>query len=108
MNTPDHAIASRGDLDSERPTPNGGVDSKVTNACLVKMMSAQAIAGPTSDGQKPFQWTDGHGKQKYPDYPNAGLPDVWNFNWVRFTHNGEETFASQRVQVRCEASDPVL
>jgi len=91
MNTPDHAIASRGDLDKERPTPNGGVDSKVTNACLVKMMSAQAIAGPTSDGQKPFQWTDGHGKNKYPDYPNAGLPDVWNFNWVRFTGKGEET-----------------
>jgi len=90
-NTPDHAIASRGDLDHERPTPNGGVDSKVTNACLVKLMSAQAIAGPTSDGQKPFKWTDSNGKQKYPDYPNAGLPDLWNFNWVRFTPKGEMT-----------------
>jgi len=88
-NTPDHAIAARGDLDKERPTPNGGVDSKVTNACLVKLLSAQAIAGPTHDGQPPFRWTDSHGKNKYPDYPKAGLPDVWDFNWVRFTPKGE-------------------
>jgi hypothetical protein len=90
-NTPDHAIASRGDLDKERPTPNGGVDSKVTNACLVKLLSAQAIAGPTHDGQKPFKWTDDKGRNKYPDYPKAGLPDLWNFDWVHFTPKGELT-----------------
>lgn len=89
MNTPDHAIAARGDLDKYSPTPNGGVDSKVTNACLAKLLSADAIAGPTHDDHTPFRWTDGKGKSLYPDYPRDGLPDVWNFDWVRFSPGGE-------------------
>lgn len=89
--TPDHAIAARGDLaPGKAADPNGGVDSKVTNACLAKKLSADAIAGPTHDGQKPFKWTDGKGKDLFPDYPRDGLPDMWNFDWVRMTPNGEE------------------
>mmetsp|Transcript_26259 Transcript_26259/g.50328 ORF Transcript_26259/g.50328 Transcript_26259/m.50328 type:complete len:676 (+) Transcript_26259:53-2080(+) len=88
---PDHAIAARGDLaPGKAADPNGGVDSKVTNACLAKKLSADAIAGPTHDGQKPFRWTDGKGKDLFPDYPRDGLPDEWNFDWVRMTPHGEE------------------
>jgi len=88
---PDHAIAARGDLaPGKAADPNGGVDSKVTNACLAKKLSADAIAGPTHDGQKPFKWTDPKGKDLFPDYPRDGLPDVWNFDWVRMTPTGEE------------------
>lgn len=90
-NTPDHAIAARSDLDKYSPHPNGGVDSKVTNACLAKKLAADAINGPTHDGLKPFRWTDAKsGKELFPDYPHAGLPDEWNFDWVRFTPSGEQ------------------
>lgn len=93
-NTPDHAIAARGDLDKESPSPNGGVDSKVTSACLVKMLSADAICGPTHDNQAPFQWTDATGKELYPGYPHDGMPNLWNFDWVRMTPDGESASAS--------------
>jgi len=89
MNTPDHAIAARGDLDRRDPQPNGGVDSKVTNFCLAKKLAADTINGPTHDGQKPFKWTNSAGRSLYPDYPHDGLPDLWNFDWVRMTPDGE-------------------
>lgn len=89
MNTPDHAIAARGDLDRKDPQPNGAVDSKVTNFCLAKKLSADTINGPTHDGQKPFKWTNSAGKSLYPDYPHDGLPDLWNFDWIRMTPDGE-------------------
>jgi hypothetical protein len=87
-NTPDHAIAARGDLDAGFPRPNGAVDSKVTSACLAKLLVADAINGPSHDTQKPFRWVDEKGKSLFPDYPRAGLPDVWNFDWVRMTPTG--------------------
>jgi hypothetical protein len=89
-NTPDHAIAARGDLDKESPNPNGAVDSKVTNFCLAKRLQCDAISGPSHSTQKPFQWTDGHGKQLYPNAPHDGMPDLWNFDWVRMTAFGED------------------
>lgn len=89
MNTPDHAIAARGDLDRKDPQPNGGVDSKVTNSCLAKKLVADAINGPSHVDQKPFKWTNSAGRSLYPDYPHDGLPDVWNFDWVRMTPDGE-------------------
>jgi hypothetical protein len=88
-NTPDHAIAARGDLSKDRPDPNGGVDSKVTNSCLVKSLAADAICGPTHDGLPAFRWVDDKGKELYPEYPHDGLPNLWNFDWVRFTPDGE-------------------
>jgi hypothetical protein len=89
-NTPDHAIAARGDLDKASPVPNGAVDSKVTNFCLAKRLQCDAISGPTHSTQKPFKWTDDKGKQLYPDAPHDGMPDLWNFDWVRMTSFGEE------------------
>jgi len=88
---PDHAIAARGDLDKESPNPNGGVDSKITNFCLAKKLMAEAISGPTHDNQKVFRWTDEKtGKQLFPTAPHDGMPDVWNFDWVRFGQDGEQ------------------
>lgn len=95
LNTPDHAISARGDLDKNSPNPNGGVDSKVTNACLAKKLMADAISGPTHDDQKPFRWTDENGKDLYPGVPRDGEPNVWNFGWVRMTPNGEATAGSE-------------
>jgi len=88
---PDHAIAARGDLDKESPDPNGGVDAKITNFCLAKQLKAEAISGPTHDHQKVFRWTDEKtGKQLFPKVSHDGMPDVWNFDWVRMTQNGGE------------------
>jgi len=89
-NTPDHAIAARGDLSKDGPAPNGGVDSKVTSACLVRALAADAINGPTHEGLPAFHWLDtATGRDLYPDYPHDGLPDLWNFGWVRMTPSGE-------------------
>merc|ERR1719284_1888638 len=88
-NTPDHAIAARGDLDKQSPNPNGAVDSKVTSACLVKKLQCDAISGPTHESQKPFKWTDERGRELYPDAPHDGQPDLWNFDWVRMAPEGE-------------------
>jgi hypothetical protein len=88
---PDHAIAARGDLDKESPDPNGGVDAKITNFCLAKKLIAEAISGPTHDHQKVFRWTDEKtGKQLFPKVAHDGMPDVWNFDWVRMTQTGAE------------------
>jgi len=48
-----------------------------------------AISGPTHDTQKPFKWTDDHGKELYPNAPHDGEPDLWNFDWVRMDPSGE-------------------
>lgn len=96
--TPDHAIAARGDLvRGKSMSPNGGVDSKVTSSCLVKKLAADAISGPTHDDQKPFKWTDSSGKELFPDYPHDGLPDTWNFDWVRMTPDGETSITGDCV-----------
>jgi hypothetical protein len=88
-NTPDHAISARGDLDTQNPNPNGGVDSKVTNSCMARKLQCNAISGPTHDGQKPFRWKDEAGKELFPDDPHDGQPNVWNFDWVRMGPEGE-------------------
>lgn len=87
-NTPDHAIAARSDLGREG-VPNGGGDSKITSSCLMKALKADIISGPTHLHQKPFKWTE-NGKELYPTYPHMGLPDVFNFNFLRVNADGEE------------------
>lgn len=88
---PDHAIAARGDLDKGSPDANGAVDAKITNYCLAKKLKAEAISGPTHDHQKVFRWTDEKtGKQLFPNAPHDGMPDVWNFDWVRMAQTGAE------------------
>jgi hypothetical protein len=88
-NTPDHAIAARGDLVKEDSVPNGGVDAKVTSFCLARQLVADAICGPAHDGLPPFRWKDGQGRELFPSYPHDGLPDTWDFDWVRMAPDGE-------------------
>mmetsp|Transcript_153723 Transcript_153723/g.492861 ORF Transcript_153723/g.492861 Transcript_153723/m.492861 type:complete len:684 (+) Transcript_153723:96-2147(+) len=88
-NTPDHAISARGDLDKSRPNANGGVDSKVTNRCLARLLQCDAISGPTADDQQPFRWQDpATGKELFPGEPHDGLPNEWNFKWERMAPDG--------------------
>jgi hypothetical protein len=77
-----HAISARMDMDSG--IPNGGIDAKVTNACLFRRLQCQAISGPSHDKEPVFRWRR-NGKEVFPGWPHFGLPDVWNFNWVQMT-----------------------
>lgn len=93
---PEHAIAARGDLDAEHPNPNGGVDAKVTNLCLARQLRCDAISGPSAASQRPFRWSNATtGKDLYPDAPHDGLPDLWNFDWVRMSPDGEEALTGE-------------
>ena len=87
-NTPDHAISARSDLAKENASPNGGVDAKVADSCMVNKIAIDAICGPTED-QKVFSWTDPvtH-KELWADVVHEGLPDSYNFPWVRMTPDG--------------------
>jgi len=87
-NTPDHAISARSDLAKENASPNGGVDAKVADSCMVNQIAIDAICGPTED-QKVFAWTDPttH-KELWPGTSHEGLPDSYNFPWVRMTPTG--------------------
>merc|ERR1719382_1556444 len=81
---PGHAISARMDLEGPSHIPNGGIDAKVTNYCLFRRLQAQAISGPTRNGQPLFSWRD-HGKDLFPGWPHLGLPDRWNFDWAQLT-----------------------
>lgn len=82
-----HAIAARMDLVGYSPIPNGAIDAKVVNRCLLRQLQAQAISGPTHAQQKVFAWAE-DGKDLWPGWPHLGLPDVDNFDWVQMTPTG--------------------
>jgi len=90
-----HAIAARMDLVGYSPIPNGAIDAKVVNRCLLRQLQAQAISGPTHSQQKVFAWAEG-GKDLWPGWPHLGLPDSYNFDWVQMTPTG--TMAVHDVQ----------
>eukprot|EP00927_Polykrikos_kofoidii_P077421 TRINITY_DN7435_c0_g1_i1.p1 TRINITY_DN7435_c0_g1~~TRINITY_DN7435_c0_g1_i1.p1 ORF type:complete len:789 (+),score=137.76 TRINITY_DN7435_c0_g1_i1:53-2368(+) len=82
-----HAISARMDENQggER-IPNGGIDAKVVNWCLFKMLQCQAISGPSHDHQPVFRWTaEQGGGDLWPGWPHLGLPDSWNFDWVQMS-----------------------
>jgi len=83
-----HAISARMDLVGYSPIPNGGIDAKVVNRCLLRQMQAQAISGPTHSSQKVFEWVSADGKDLWPGWPHLGLPDSYNFDWVQMTPTG--------------------
>lgn len=87
-NEPSHAISARNDL-STTPIPNGGIDAKVVNRCLVKGLAVQASSGPSHDVQKAFRWMGDDGREAYPGWPHYGQPDMWNFGWTEFTPAGQ-------------------
>lgn len=84
-NEPGHAISARMDLDVISHIPNGGIDSKVVNRCLMKSMQCQAESGPSHDSQAVFRWQSNTGSDLFPGWPHMGLPSQWNFGWVQMT-----------------------
>jgi len=84
-NEPGHAISARMDLDAVNQLPNGGIDAKVVNRCLLRSLQCQAISGPSHQSQEPFAWRSASGEELFKGWPHLGLPDRWDFNWVQMT-----------------------
>mmetsp|Transcript_36369 Transcript_36369/g.104540 ORF Transcript_36369/g.104540 Transcript_36369/m.104540 type:complete len:651 (+) Transcript_36369:99-2051(+) len=81
-----HEISARMDLLQLDATPNGGIDVKVTNCCLQKLLSVQAISAPSHQTLPPFRWLQAAtGAEVWPGYPHVGLPDVWSFDFVQIS-----------------------
>lgn len=78
--------------------PNGGIDAKVTNSCLLKKMKCQAISGPSHQMLPAFRWTsevDGAQTELFQGWPHLGLPDVWDFDFIEMSP--EEKLASTKL-----------
>jgi len=84
---PGHAVSARMDLAFSK-IPNGGIDAKVVNRCLLRTMQAQAISGPTHASQPIFKWMDS-GAEMMAGWPHMGMPDEYNFDWVQMTPTAE-------------------
>lgn len=76
---PGNAIAGRSDLaQGERFLLDGAIDAKVTSMELARNLLFEAVNGPTTQGNPPFDWA------KYPDVAHHGQPQVFNFTWIPF------------------------
>jgi len=88
-NDPGHQISARMDLSPILKLPNGGIDAKVVNRCLLKKLQAQAISGPSHQRHEPFRWKAEDGTELWPQYPHFGLPNLWNFGYVQLAQFGQ-------------------
>lgn len=81
LNSPTLGIASRYDLSPnlEIRRNNGAIDTKITNLEMSKQQKCLAISGPTHQNQTPFQWSNDQNND-----PHAGLPDIYNFDWLDY------------------------
>jgi len=86
--TPGHDISARFDLLQKGGVPNGGIDAKVVNRCLMEVHQVQAISGPSHAPLPPFRWRSESGEELWPGWPRDGLPDVWSFGFVQMTPTG--------------------
>jgi len=84
--SPFGAICSRGDLDSHHPAPDGCYDTKVSSYLMAQTMEAEAVNGPTTDGQQPFTWS----APQFKNITHQGLPDIFNFRFEREAPSWEE------------------
>eukprot|EP01124_Arcella_intermedia_P007924 TRINITY_DN1490_c0_g1_i1.p1 TRINITY_DN1490_c0_g1~~TRINITY_DN1490_c0_g1_i1.p1 ORF type:complete len:540 (+),score=100.73 TRINITY_DN1490_c0_g1_i1:93-1622(+) len=55
----------------------GAIDSKVTDASLVKDLKSWIVSGPAWDSQPPFAWTN-----QWKGVPRFGMPDVYAFPFI--------------------------
>ncbi|CAF3461697.1 unnamed protein product [Rotaria socialis] len=55
---------------------HGATDAKITNYAMMQNFNLVAIAGPTSDTQPPFVWSESDFDTKV---SHVGHPDKWNF-----------------------------
>jgi len=82
-NSPDAclAIACRGDLEVP-PRDLGNTDAKLVSREDVLNMRIEAVSGPTSDDQVPFDWSK---KSTSGLAPHYGQPDRFAFGWYNFS-----------------------
>lgn len=85
---PGHEISARFDLDPKEPIANGGIDTKLTSSCMFKLLTVQAISGPSHAMLPFFQWAGADGRERFPGMPHTGLPNLWNFNWQQISPAG--------------------
>jgi len=78
------AISARGDLNvpwlQDAYVPYGafgGIDSKITEASMIKSRHSLAVSGPTWTSQPPFAWTE-----QWNLVPHFGHPTVFDFDYV--------------------------
>jgi hypothetical protein len=89
IDEPGHEISARMDLiPGTFKIPNGGIDAKVTNNCLLKLMQVQAISGPSHQTLAPFHWMDQDGAEVWPGWPHLGQPNRWDFEFVQMMQGG--------------------
>eukprot|EP00929_Paragymnodinium_shiwhaense_P034520 TRINITY_DN18766_c0_g1_i2.p1 TRINITY_DN18766_c0_g1~~TRINITY_DN18766_c0_g1_i2.p1 ORF type:complete len:682 (+),score=159.08 TRINITY_DN18766_c0_g1_i2:146-2191(+) len=91
---PGHEISARMDLSTTQPLPNGGIDAKITSACLVKKLGVQAESGPSHSVLGPFAWRAPDGREMFPGWPHQGLPNIFNFNFIEITPTGWHDLSS--------------
>lgn len=74
---PCKTICCRNDLKSEKPSPGGCYDTKVTDFNMAGDFVAEAVNGPTTqDGLPPFVW------DQFSSISHQGLPSFYNFTFV--------------------------
>ncbi|CAD7928377.1 unnamed protein product [Amoebophrya sp. A120] len=104
---PGHAIAARLDLDPGLLNPNGAIDAKAVNYCLVQKMQMQVISGPSHVKQPVFAWSQG---SAFPGWPHLGLPDKYDFHWRQVSIAGDkedELHDFDDSQSKCSPRAPV-
>jgi hypothetical protein len=80
---PFNQISSRADLIPKKnplgffPDTHGGIDGKITNFEMSKIMDSWIVSGPSCDQQPEFSW-----EPEWPKASHVGMPDKWNFPWV--------------------------
>ncbi|KAM6966224.1 phospholipase B-like 1 isoform 2-T2 [Tautogolabrus adspersus] len=75
---PCKTICCRGDLRTEKASPSGCYDTKVTDFHMAEKFSAEALNGPTTQGGlPPFTWGN------FSSISHQGLPPYFNFTFVR-------------------------
>eukprot|EP01086_Lenisia_limosa_P015701 TRINITY_DN5198_c0_g1_i1.p1 TRINITY_DN5198_c0_g1~~TRINITY_DN5198_c0_g1_i1.p1 ORF type:complete len:555 (-),score=142.75 TRINITY_DN5198_c0_g1_i1:46-1611(-) len=79
-----NAIASRGDLSTEKKRGFGAIDAKFTNSYMAEDMMSWAAMGPTWDDQEPFSWSQDADIAKQPHH---GHPNEFQYEW----HRSEDT-----------------
>eukprot|EP00029_Vermamoeba_vermiformis_P007958 TRINITY_DN358_c0_g1_i1.p1 TRINITY_DN358_c0_g1~~TRINITY_DN358_c0_g1_i1.p1 ORF type:complete len:527 (-),score=126.30 TRINITY_DN358_c0_g1_i1:97-1677(-) len=85
MGNPSYQLCSRFDLMPEGKGKHvcfGGTDTKVTDNTIIKNMIFEAQSGPTHNQQPVFSWS---GTPVCDKIGHAGMPDAFNFDWVKFT-----------------------
>lgn len=76
------AISARGDLDPSSPYGGGGTDTKISTWTALSggTLEARIVNGPTTQNQKPFQWSTAAGSIAT-ENSHLGQPDSFNFEF---------------------------